>query len=110
MQLSLSKKSNHNAHQDKKSIICLQPSDPYLYNIYTKMLGLLRADSNFSKQLEKLGMIDMLNGVTQLQKTFNEKLSNTDSSILRCRHFMHYLTEATNKIRVINFNNFYELL
>lgn len=74
------------------------------------MLGLLRADSNFSKQLEKLGMIEMLNGVAQLQKTFNEKLSNTDSSVLRCRHFMHYLTEATNKIRVINFNNFYELL
>jgi hypothetical protein len=51
MQLALNKKSTHNLLQDKKAIICLQPSDPYLYNIYGKMLALLKSDSLFCGQL-----------------------------------------------------------
>lgn len=110
MQLALSKKSSHNIVQDKKAIICLQPSDPYLYTIYIKMLSLLKTDSTFCSQLEKLGLIDLLNSTTHLQKIFNDKLSSTDSSVLRCKHFMHFLNDAISKIKVINFNNFYELL
>lgn len=110
MQLTLSKKNSHPIVQDKKPIICLQPSDPYLYNIYIKMLKLIKTDSIFCNQLEKLGLIDLLNNITHLQKIFNDKLSNTDSSVLRCKHFMHFLNEAINKIKIINFNNFYELL
>lgn len=45
-----------------------------------------------------------------MQKLFNDKLSNTDSSILRCKHFMHFLNEMLSKVRIINFTNFYELL
>lgn len=110
MQLTLNKKNSQALVPPKKSIICLQPSDPYLYNIYIKMLSMLKIDGIFCSQLEKLGLIDLLNSITYLQKIFNDKISNTDSSILRCKHFMHFLSEPINKIRIINFNNFYELL
>lgn len=110
MQLALNKKSSHNLIVEKKPIICLQPSDPYLYNIYIKMLSLLKSDSQFCSQLEKLGLIDLLNNISHLQKIFNDKLSNTDSSILRCKHFMHFLNTAISKIKMISYSNFYELL
>jgi hypothetical protein len=45
-----------------------------------------------------------------MQKVFNNKLITADSSILRCRHFMHFLSDIVNKIKLINFSNFYELL
>lgn len=50
MQLTLTKKNNQ-TQPDKKTIICLQPSDPYLYNIYIKMLGILKSDSPFCHEL-----------------------------------------------------------
>lgn len=52
----------------------------------------------------------MMNQFAQMQKVFNEKQLSIDSSILRCRHFMHFSSDMTNKIKVINFTNFYELL
>ncbi len=52
----------------------------------------------------------MMNQFAQMQKVFNEKQLSIDSSILRCHHFMHFLSDMTNKIKVINFTNFYELL
>lgn len=48
MQMVLNKKNSQ--QQDKKSIICLQPSDPYLYKIYTTMISLLKTDKSFTDQ------------------------------------------------------------
>lgn len=112
MQHALNKKNSQGVgvSNDKKAIICLQPSEPYLYSIYTRMLSLLRADGQFVNQLERTGLIDLITSVSQLQKIFNDKLSNTDSSILRCKHFMHFISAAINKIQTINYTNFYELL
>ena len=90
--------------------LSLQPADPYLYNIFTKMIPLVESGSAFVSQLERMGLVDLLNQLTVMQKIFNHKLSNTDSSQLRCRHFMHFLSQLLNRVRVINFNSFYELL
>ena len=57
-----------------------------------------------------MGLIDLLNQLSVMQKIFNSRLSSTDSSLLRCRHFMHLLNDFLTKIRIINFNSFYELL
>jgi hypothetical protein len=74
------------------------------------MLEISRPEGKFHRELEKLGSIDLLTHFSQLQKIFNDKLVTADSSILRCRHFMHFLSEIVSKIKVINFSNFYELL
>lgn len=56
------------------------------------MIKLLRSDSGFCAQLEKLGLVELLNQLAQMQKLFNDKQSTTDSSVLRCKHFMHLLS------------------
>lgn len=45
-----------------------------------------------------------------MQKVFNEKQMVSDSSVLKCRHFMHFLSEMLEKIKVVSFSHFYELL
>ena len=74
------------------------------------MLRLVGNESKFHGEIERLGLTEMLNQFSLMQKIFNQKQHTGDSSILKCRHFMHFLSELVNKIRAINFNNFYELL
>ena len=51
-----------------------------------------------------------MNEFSQIKKVFNDKLITADSSILRCKHFMHYLSSIIAKIKIVNFGHFYELL
>jgi hypothetical protein len=60
--------------------------------------------------LSKLGLVDGIAQFAQMQKIFNEKQMVVDSSVLKCRHFMHFLSELLEKIKVISFTHFYELL
>lgn len=52
-------------------------------------------------------MLEVLGQLTQMQKIFTDKLSNIDSSLLRCKHFMHFISDILSKIRIVNFSNFY---
>jgi hypothetical protein len=98
-------------HMVRYTRFSLQPSDPYLYMIYTRMIALLRADGSvFCQQIERLGMLELLAQLTQMQKIFTDKVTNTDSSLLRCKHFMHFLSDLLAKVRIVNFASFYELL
>lgn len=67
----------------------------------------MKSESVFLGQIQRLGLIDVITHFSQMQKVFNEKLSTTDSSILRCRHFMHFLNETISRIKIINYSNLY---
>lgn len=43
-------------------------------------------------------------------KALDERNSEINSNILKCKHFIHYFMDTLDKVRKINFANFYELL
>lgn len=85
----------------------MQPSDGYLVEIYSKMIELIRSEGHFHIEVEKMGLIEMTGQLNKLEKIFSEKQTGYDSSVLRCRHFMHFLSEMTSRVKVISFNHFY---
>ena len=52
----------------------------------------------------------MLNDFIHLQKVFSDKMSFTDSSYLRCKHFMHFISDSLSKVKKINYSLLYEIL
>lgn len=67
-------------------------------------------NSQLQGEISKLGLVEIVGQFGQMQRIFNDKQMAADSSVLRCRHFMHLLSEMLSEIKVVNLTNFYELL
>ena len=62
------------------------------------------------KRLEEMGVHDLNSTILSVLRLFDDKNVDIDSSLLRCKHFLHFLELSLESIRKVNFFNFYELL
>ena len=80
-----------NKNYEHGSLFCLQPPHPYLYEIFSKMKGLLKEGSPFSRKVMRLGVEDLSRRVEYFRRYFLHWKTFSDNSILRCRHFLHFV-------------------
>lgn len=62
------------------------------------------------KRIEGLGVSEFNHQINSLMRALDERNSEIGSNALKCKHFLHYFSNAIEVIRRVTYYNFYELL
>ena len=91
----------------------VQPSFRYLELLFAQMRDFLgdNGTSTFWSRLLCLGVHQLTDTVDIFRKYFNQSNRCTfENSILKCRHFVHWLGELGKVIRQMSYRNLYDIL
>lgn len=89
--------------------MCVQPSDPYLYRIFIGIQKIIKDDGSLMKKIESLGVHEISTSVATILRLYEDRNVELDNSILKCRHFIHFIGKFMECIQTINYSNLYEL-
>lgn len=86
------------------SLFCLQPPHPYIYRIFSKIKTLLTEGSPFSRKVISLGVEGISHRIAYFRKFFLQWKPFTDNSILRGKHFLHFVKQCLTLVSMVNYH------
>jgi hypothetical protein len=88
----------------------LEPYLPALYEIYKTLKCFFKYDSDFYQRLEGQGLDSSLTAYGYFRHLINKNRFLIESSALRGRHFVHFISGFSEEIKRLAFSNFYRVL
>jgi hypothetical protein len=89
----------------------VQPPLKYLEVMFSSMKSFLGEGTSFWSKVMSLGIHELSSNIDVFRKYFGmSNRSAPENSVLKCRHFLHWMGELTARIRQVSFLNLYEIL
>lgn len=85
----------------------MQPPDPYLYDIITGFMNVFNSDNNIGKRIEAFGVGEFNHQIQALTRALDDRNSEIGNNVMKCKHFLHYFSNAIEIVRRVTYYNFY---